>query len=969
MLQAAAQRGVKINIIVYKEVTQALTRKYLTPTLPNYLHSLLPRAADPVTRTLSGLGLAATFVALENAEAANPLMAPILTVSSSHTKHHLENLHPNISVFRHPDHLPDAQTLQSSFLSSLQNLSLTAKKAATLPADALKAIYGMNEDVILYWAHHEKLCLIDGKTAFMGGLDLCFGRWDLNQHPIADCHPGNLDNIIFPGQDWNNARIADFEDVAHWENNKLDRKTSSRMGWSDISISLQGPVVEDLREHFVQRWNFIYNEKYDVRKDVRYSRLALGKQVLGANPQQSTYQVSPENQAYQSQAAYSHSQGAGPPQPYQPYRPPSSGTESSTHRPYESTYGQGQQAQGLNLSYGQQSSETYGKDYHTYAGGSSALPRPPQAQGQYFPPPPPSSRGLSEPHGSGERGLGDEHGDRPHHHHERFDEEVRALEGRFQSGVQRMEHRYGGRFESGIHSVEQRYAEHETRYHDAQAGGIPCQIVRSCSKWSHGVSTEHSIQNAYCEVIRNSQHFVYIENQFFITATCEKQKPVKNMIGAAIVERILRAARAGEKYKMIVVMPAIPAFAGDLKDDSSLGTRAIMEFQYNSINRGGHSIMETIANEGFDPTEYIRFYNLRNYDRINSSSSLSEAQRVSGVNYDDARRQHDSAVELPANYPQERGYPGDNYQRYQQAAAGVSGRPGLSDGRWDTVNECYMLNGPDIRSVPWENGELSEIDAFVSEELYVHSKVRRLPRRHRTGAMLREIQVLIADDRIVICGSANLNDRSQLGDHDSEIACIIEDPTPLDSYMNGRPWRATKFAATLRRQLFRKHLGLIPAQNMERPDQNFEPIGVPNAYDFGSEPDRIVTDPLSDAFLSRWNGQARQNTFAFGKIFHPVPHDDVRTWKDYDSFYERFFHEADEEAEGKKTGKKKPSRYQWGHVVTEEFSPGEQGVREFKDLLATIKGTLVEMPLLFLIKEDIAKEGMSLNAFTEEVYT
>jgi hypothetical protein len=28
MLQAAAQRGVRVNVIVYKEVTQALTRMY-----------------------------------------------------------------------------------------------------------------------------------------------------------------------------------------------------------------------------------------------------------------------------------------------------------------------------------------------------------------------------------------------------------------------------------------------------------------------------------------------------------------------------------------------------------------------------------------------------------------------------------------------------------------------------------------------------------------------------------------------------------------------------------------------------------------------------------------------------------------------------------------------------------------------------------------------------------------------------
>ena len=34
-----------------------------------------------------------------------------------------------------------------------------------------------------------------------------------------------------------------------------------------------------------------------------------------------------------------------------------------------------------------------------------------------------------------------------------------------------------------------------------------------------------------------------------------------------------------------------------------------------------------------------------------------------------------------------------------------------------------MLGGEDIRNVPWEGGQMDEIDAFVSEELYVHSKV------------------------------------------------------------------------------------------------------------------------------------------------------------------------------------------------------------------------------------------------------
>ncbi|KAI4786942.1 phospholipase D/nuclease, partial [Aureobasidium sp. EXF-8846] len=335
-------------------------------------------------------------------------------------------------------------------------------------------------------------------------------------------------------------------------------------------------------------------------------------------------------------------------------------------------------------------------------------------------------------------------------------------------------------------------------YPSAPPPGMPCQIMRSCSKWSHGTKTEHSIQNAYIEVIRNSHHFIYIENQFFITATGNSQRPIKNQIGAAIVERIIRAAREGEPYQVIVIMPAIPAFAGDLKSDEALGTREILELQYDSINRGGHSIMESIAREGFDPTQYIRFYNLRNYDRINSSGAMREAEQQSGVSYDDARQEYDQRYGGQSDrYAQEdeQGGQSNRFERYQQATQNMGNHSGLGSGRWDSVAECYMLNGEDIRNVPWEDGTTDEMDAFVSELLYVHSKL------------------LIADDRVVICGSANLNDRSQLGDHDSEIAICIEDPREINTSMAGRPWKATEFAASLRRQIFRKHLGLLPSQD------------------------------------------------------------------------------------------------------------------------------------------------------------
>jgi phospholipase D1/2 len=73
-------------------------------------------------------------------------------------------------------------------------------------------------------------------------------------------------------------------------------------------------------------------------------------------------------------------------------------------------------------------------------------------------------------------------------------------------------------------------------------------------------------------------------------------------------------------------------------------------------------------------------------------------------------------------------------------------------------------------------------------------------------------------------GSANLNDRSQRvrntricsirlmfgsrtdnkGDGDSEIALVVEDEDHIPSMMNGRPYTAARFAASLRRKLFRR---------------------------------------------------------------------------------------------------------------------------------------------------------------------
>lgn len=52
-------------------------------------------------------------------------------------------------------------------------------------------------------------------------------------------------------------------------------------------------------------------------------------------------------------------------------------------------------------------------------------------------------------------------------------------------------------------------------------------------------------------------------------------------------------------------------------------------------------------------------------------------------------------------------------------------------------------------------------------------------------------------------GSANINDRSQKGDGDSEICLVVEDMDMIESTMNGEPYQVSRFASSLRRKLYR----------------------------------------------------------------------------------------------------------------------------------------------------------------------
>lgn len=68
-------------------------------------------------------------------------------------------------------------------------------------------------------------------------------------------HPTDFSRTLFPGADFNNARVEDFVAVDKWVGNQQSRLEISRMAWQDVHFMLAGPAVLDVAQHFIERWN------------------------------------------------------------------------------------------------------------------------------------------------------------------------------------------------------------------------------------------------------------------------------------------------------------------------------------------------------------------------------------------------------------------------------------------------------------------------------------------------------------------------------------------------------------------------------------------------------------------------------------------------------------------------------------------------------------------------------------------
>ncbi|KAG8214440.1 phospholipase D [Butyriboletus roseoflavus] len=371
-----------------------------------------------------------------------------------------------------------------------------------------------------YWAHHEKLCVIDQTIAFMGGIDLCFGRWDTPQHVLVDDPELSPDKTeLWPGKDYSNPRVLDFHTLHKPEEDMYDRCKVPRMPWHDVGVQVVGQPARDLAWHFIERWNWLLRIKNHTR--------------------------------------------------FMPF----------------------------------------------------LLPPPDFRPGEL------EAMGLT--------------------------------------------------------------------------GTCEMQICRSAGPWSLGTPNriEHSIQDAYIAAIGDSEYFVYIENQFFISSTVIDDVEIENAIGNALVRRIIRAKREHTPWKCCIIIPLFPGFPFALDHGDASAIRIIIDCQNRTLFRGENSIYERLRAEGIEPEDYIRVFSLRNWGKM---------------------------------------------------------RDGI----------------------------------LTTEIVYIHDKI------------------CIVDDRLAIIGSANINERSQRGDRDSELAAVIRDTDMIEGTMAGSPFKVGRFAHTLRVRLMREHVGV-----------------------------------------------------------------------------------------------------------------------------------------------------------------
>ncbi|XP_031486451.1 phospholipase D zeta 1-like isoform X2 [Nymphaea colorata] len=646
-----------------------------------------------------------------------------LKINSVYSKRRLLSIHENVKVLRYPDHFSTG---------------------------------------IYLWSHHEKIVIVDYQICYIGGLDLCFGRYDNPQHEVND-FPAR----IWPGKDYYNPRESEPNCWEDTMKDELDREKYPRMPWHDVHCALWGPPCRDVARHFVQRWNYAKRNKAPNEQAIPLLIPQHHMVIPHYMGKDSAIDLKPKQhencglKCQYSAASRTSVQDVPLLLPKEADRKDIAIGDTKGNE--------------LRISPDVIDQRMVSSWSHVFSYRKSKVDHGPDMQ----------MEGFVNDHGT------------------------KRIQGKPLIDTSKQQN-------DEWWDTQERLTFDTPTNEATQVGpccSCRCQVVRSVGQWSAGTSqTEESIHNAYCAIIEKSEHFIYIENQFFISGL-SGDDIIHNRVLEALYRRVLRAYNEKKSFRVIVVVPLLPGFQGGIDDGGAATVRALMHWQYRTICRGQSSILKNLHDIiGPKTDDYISFYGLRSYGRLGDHGPLATSQ------------------------------------------------------------------------------------------VYVHSKL------------------MIVDDRAVLVGSANINDRSLLGCRDSEIGILIEDKEFVGSCMNGSPWRAGKFAYSLRMSLWYEHLGLHPTE-MSR-----------------------ICDPVIEAtYKDIWMATAKTNTIIYQDVFACIPNDRIHS----------------------RTALRQAMGY-WkekiGHTTIdlgisperlESYQNGDARAIDPMEKLQSVKGFLVSYPLDFMCQEDL----------------
>jgi len=134
------------------------------------------------------------------------------------------------------------------------------------------------------FSHHQKGVLIDGKTAYIGGMDIAYTRWDTanfeviidrNIRVLAEGH----NEMLKPGRKLTYSELELGKEgpggrPGFWLPDKtllggyhtLEEGYQPREPWQDVHVRMDGPAAFDVFKNFVRRWNVAASDSQRLKQ-------------------------------------------------------------------------------------------------------------------------------------------------------------------------------------------------------------------------------------------------------------------------------------------------------------------------------------------------------------------------------------------------------------------------------------------------------------------------------------------------------------------------------------------------------------------------------------------------------------------------------------------------------------------------------------------------------------------------------